>query len=99
MGYSEFIGWKAFYETEPFGESRGDIQTALLAAAIVNVNRKKGSRPIKASKFLPDWWQDGSKPEALLAKFRVATAKPNTKKPETNGAGVRNPSRSVSRRD
>lgn len=74
MGYSEFIEWLAFYENEPFGGTRSDLQTALLAATIVNVQRGKGKQPIKITKFLIDWWKDGSKPQALLAKFKAATA-------------------------
>lgn len=100
MGYSEFVEWMAFYETEPFGDVRGDIQSAIVAATVVNTNRKKGSKPIKASKFLPDWWKDDSKPEALLAKFRVASAKStvSTKKPvSTDGNRARNTGSSVSR--
>lgn len=100
MGHSEFVEWMAFYQREPFGETRADIQMSVLAATVANVNRKKGSPSVKPSKFLPDWWEDGSRPEALLAKFRAASIKAsaNTKN-VTNGAGARNTSRSVSRRD
>lgn len=74
LGYSEFVEWMAFYETEPFGGTRGDIQAALVAATIANTNRKRNSRAVKPSDFLIDWWRDLSKPAALLAKFRAATS-------------------------
>lgn len=97
MAYSEFLEWVAFYEKEPFGETRSDMHMAVLAATLVNVNRKKGKPAVKASKYMPDWWEDDSKPEALMAKFRAAaataTSKPvaKPKKPKaTNGTGVGN---------
>lgn len=96
MGHSEFVEWMAFYNTEPFGEGRSDIQTATLAATIVNANRSKKSKPVSASKFLVDWWKDKSKPQALAAKFRAVAGKPVTK-PKTNGTRVRDTGSRVSR--
>lgn len=75
MGYSEFVEWLAFYEVEPFGETRGDLHNAALAAVIVNANRGKKGKAAKVSQFLVDWWKDASKSQSLLAKFRAATAR------------------------
>jgi hypothetical protein len=74
MGYSEFVDWLAYYETEPFGEQRADLHAAMIAATIVNVQRGKGKKPVKISQFLVDWWKDKATPNALLSKFRNATA-------------------------
>lgn len=100
MEFSEFLEWKIFYETEPFGGVRSDVQMATLAAVIINTaaNRKKGSPAVKPSKFIPDWWKDGSKPQAMMAKFRASSGKPVADKPKkANGTRVRNTGSSVSR--
>lgn len=90
MGYSEFVEWTAYYAEEPFGEARGDIQAALIAATIVNVNRKKGSRARKISEFLIDWWNDKAHPRNLLRKFRgiAAQAEAEAKKAEHESRNV-----------
>lgn len=84
----------AYYEVEPFGESRLDIQTAMLSTVIANVNRPKKSKKVKFSDFLIDWWKDGSKPQAIMAKFRTAVAsQPVAKQPTKAAHGrARNPS-------
>lgn len=100
MAYSEFVEWMAFYDTEPFGEARSEIQTALIVAAVLNANRNKKSKVVKPSQFITDWWKDGSKPHAMMAKFRAATSKPVAEKPakpKANGARIRNTGSSVSR--
>lgn len=103
MGYNEFVEWMAFYDTEPFGESRADIQTAMLATIIANANRSKKSKRIKLDSFLVDWWKDGSKPDAILAKFRAAAeaASLTEKEPvnKADGTRDRNTRSRVSRRD
>ena len=85
--------WIAFYETEPFGESRTEIQTAMLAAVISNVNRSKKSKKVKPSDFMIDWWRDTSKPQALMAKFRAVeqrmTGNQRTKVAKPKGNGTR----------
>lgn len=98
--YSEFVEWIAFYEAEPFGESRTEIQTAMLAAVISNVNRSKKSKKVKPSDFLIDWWKDSSKPQALMAKFRAmeqqmsaTDQRAKVAKPKNNGTRPRNISR------
>ncbi|CAN5334915.1 hypothetical protein BH10PSE12_BH10PSE12_02680 [soil metagenome] len=33
MSYAEYVEWAAFYDIEPFGDARGDLQAALIASA------------------------------------------------------------------
>lgn len=105
MEYSEFVEWIAFYEAEPFGDSRSDILNASLAAVIVNSNRSRKDKRVKPSDFLIDWWQDGSKPAALMAKLRGAEARmkgnqrEKAAKPKDNGTRPRNTRRRSNRRD
>ena len=51
----EFDGWQAFYLINPWGESRADLRSAVVAHVIANVNRKKGSRAFKPKDFMPDF--------------------------------------------
>lgn len=69
--HSEFLEWIAFYETEPWGESRLEIHSAMLAAVIANVNRGKKGKKVKVSDLMVDWWHDSAKPEAIMAKLRA----------------------------
>ena len=43
----------AYYELEPFGEWRGDLQAGIIASTLANVYRKKGSDPFKPEQFMP----------------------------------------------
>lgn len=39
----------------PFGEERGDIQAAIIACVIANVNRGKKTKPYKIDDFIPNY--------------------------------------------
>jgi len=56
---AELAEWEALYSVEPWGEVRGDLQTALLAAVLANQWREKGKSKAAVKDFLPDYW--GSK--------------------------------------
>lgn len=53
----EFAEWMAYYRLEPFGELRHDLQSAIIASVIANVNRnpKKHAKPFKVDEFMPDF--------------------------------------------
>lgn len=55
MSSAEFAEWMAFYGVEPFGEVRGDIQAAVIASTVANVNRdpKRRSKPFGLDLFMP----------------------------------------------
>lgn len=75
MYYSEFVQWLAYYQVEPFGGLRGDIQSATIVAVLANIHRdrKKRGRAYRVAEFLPNWWQTGG--TDLKRKFLAATAK------------------------
>lgn len=52
---AELVEWMVFYQQEPFGVERGDLQAGIVAATIANVNRdaKKQKKPYQAQDFLP----------------------------------------------
>lgn len=68
--------WMAFFQIEPFGEERADLQAGIVAAAVVNSQRAKGSRAISPFDFIPkfDEIPDEPDPELLLHKVELLNA-------------------------
>lgn len=69
--------WMAFFKLEPFGEERADLRSGIVAAAVVNSQRGKGSPAISPFAFLPQFDQrepDGPDPELLLHKVELLNA-------------------------
>ena len=50
---AELTEWMAFSMLEPIGHERGDLQAAVVAATMANINRKKGKKPFKPADFMP----------------------------------------------
>lgn len=61
----EFGEWMARERMEPRGRERGDIQAALIASVIANVNRGKRSRPFKIKDFVLRWQRRGGKQQSV----------------------------------
>lgn len=58
MSSAELTEWMAFEKVEgPIGPARGDVQAAVVAMTVANVNRGK-RRPFKLSDFVPTWDRD-----------------------------------------
>ena len=53
MSAAEFRAWMAYYEIEPFGEERADLRAGILAATLVNINRRKGRKAVTAHELMP----------------------------------------------
>lgn len=73
-GARELAEWRAYEQIAgPLGGARGDVQAALVAAAIAAVNTPKGRRPPSVADFMPRWDRTRIKksPEEL---FRLAMA-------------------------
>lgn len=51
----EFAEWIEFYRVHPFVTERVDLMGGIVASTIANVNRGKGSRPLKPSDFMPTY--------------------------------------------
>ena len=78
MGYSEFVQWMAFYQTESFGESRSDLRNAQLMMLLANINRDTQAKPFQVRDFLPEYWQAERPAQqglSLLQKFKMAIGK------------------------
>jgi hypothetical protein len=73
MSMSEYVNWKAIYQTEPFPEERADLRTAeqlrmtLIAAGVKKI-------PAIAD-LIPDWWGEHKPheqtPEQMKANLNV----------------------------
>lgn len=78
MTSREFAEWLAYYRIYPFGNEREDQRAGAIASAIVNVHRKKGSKPLGWQKFFPpyserkpvkDWRDLMAKAAAIVQAF------------------------------
>lgn len=70
MSSREFAEWQAFARLQPFGARREDERAGTIAAAIVNVYKKKSAKPFSWRKFFPAYVDQspGSRWQALLSK-------------------------------
>ena len=73
MSSAEFAMWIAYYQSNPFGEERGDIRCGIIASTIANVNRKKSTKPFEISGFMPKFDKPKQQSvEEMQARFRIA---------------------------
>lgn len=49
----ELSEWMAYYELNPFGTVRDDLQAGIIASTIANVNRGKSDKPFAPADFMP----------------------------------------------
>ena len=49
----ELSEWMAYYELEPFGHVRTDLNAGIIAATIANVNRGKQGQAYRPADFMP----------------------------------------------
>ncbi len=52
MSIYEFMEWQAYYDFDPFGNERGDLQAALISCVIANANRDGISKVFKIEDFM-----------------------------------------------
>ncbi|MCR3732184.1 hypothetical protein FHS35_009102 [Streptomyces umbrinus] len=53
---AELAEWRAYEQLSgPLGGARGDVNAAMISAAIVAVNRDKGKRAPTLADFMPRW--------------------------------------------
>ncbi len=48
----ELTEWQAYYEVEPFGQVRGDLQAGIVASTIVNLFREKGNKAVQPHDYI-----------------------------------------------
>lgn len=52
MTFNELRAWEAYYALEPWGQARDNMHAGLIAAAVSNPHRKKGTRPVTHKDFM-----------------------------------------------
>lgn len=70
----ELTEWMAYYELEPFGQERGDLQAGVVASVIANVNRdpKKSRKEYKPDDFVLVFEKPEPKtPQEIYNAFRT----------------------------
>lgn len=61
----ELTEWMAYYQIEPFGPERDDLNAGIIASTIANVNRGKKRKPYRPDDFVPRYdraWQRQREP-------------------------------------
>lgn len=52
MSFNELRAWESYYLVEPWGQLRDNMHAGLVAAAVSNPHRRKGSRALTHKDFL-----------------------------------------------
>lgn len=80
MSSNEFADWIAYYQLQPFGPYRGDVQAAMVACTIANANAKKGTH-YAPKDFIPKFvtpgqraQEDRMKPSEVRGFFQLMQA-------------------------
>ena len=60
MTMRELAEWLAYYDSNPFGPERGDLQAGIITSMVANVNSKK---KYTASDFMPNFKKE--KPQTM----------------------------------
>ena len=45
--------WMAYYNVEPFGDTRRDLRSGIVASVLANIYRKKGAKQYTPADFMP----------------------------------------------
>lgn len=68
MTARHFDEWQAYDHLEPIGSHSAYLSSAIVAAAVLNTNRKKGTRPIKPSELVPQFLDSAKR---VLQRFGI----------------------------
>jgi hypothetical protein len=52
MSGQEMRDWELYWALEPWGAYRDNLHSGVIAAAIINVHRRKGQRPLSPADFM-----------------------------------------------
>lgn len=72
----QFFDWQAYYQLEPFGGERDDLNAANVAQVVANVNRGKNQRPYTLDDMRLKWEQERPErtSEQLFAMLKLIAA-------------------------
>ena len=69
MSSREFTEWMAFYKHDPFGAARTDLNTAMIAAVIVNAHLGADQDAVEIDNFLLNYGEQQFKRDPDEAAF------------------------------
>ena len=70
MSSRELTEWIAFNAIQPFGDTRADLRSAIIASTVANCHRTSGT-PFKVADFMPYEEKPKNDVEASLACIRA----------------------------
>lgn len=71
MSSHEFSEWIAFASNEPLGNARSDLQAAIVASTIANVNRGKKGKTFKPIDFIAKFWPEFKNWQTQLSQVEM----------------------------
>lgn len=72
MSSEELTEWIAYYDIDPFGSARSDLNSAVIAQTIANVNRGQNQLPYSVQDFMPQFEVKELTPEQEYQKMGIA---------------------------
>ncbi len=76
--YREFLEWVVFYNQDPWGPERADLNAGIISATIANVNRGKNQKAYAPKDFMPEYGKKQRRkltdPKAQQAYLRALAA-------------------------
>lgn len=70
MSSRELSEWIAFNAIQPFGETRADLRSAIIASTVANCHRTSGT-PFKVADFMPYEEKHKNEPGDALKQLRA----------------------------
>jgi len=77
IGAAELTEWMAYYNLEPFGDTRADIRSAIVASTVANTARdaKRKPQPFEPREFMPTFKREkGADTNRLLRIAEILNA-------------------------
>lgn len=75
----EIAEWAAYYQIDPFGSIRGDMQAGIITSNLMNIHLKKGATPLKPQDFMPRFGEPEVKktmsPKEIHARLQTMMAR------------------------
>lgn len=66
--------WMAFYQMDPWGGERADLQAAIIASTMANLWRQKG-KPFQVGDFMPTFGEKRRQTQEEMSIILMAAAK------------------------
>lgn len=72
MSSKELTEWIAYYDIDPFGSERSDLNSAIIAQTIANTNRGQNQAPYDVKDFMPSFEEKQLTPDQEFQQMGIA---------------------------